>query len=184
MPNEIIAALREFSRNIASALKSERTRLCGPAMDLITAVSAELGMSFEPLLPIYFPVLLAVCARSNKVVVNKARATVFAVIGNAQLSAVLPYLLQNIKDKSTSLRLVVAESTLACLDSLDPKDLQKDNRSNDIEAIIKATSRDANADVRKAGKRAFMKYKVVLPNRVDTYVTHFSYIAYGWSLME
>uniref|UniRef100_A0A0W0FV81 TOG domain-containing protein n=1 Tax=Moniliophthora roreri TaxID=221103 RepID=A0A0W0FV81_MONRR len=170
MPNEIVAALREFSRNITSALKSERTRLCGPAMDLITAVSAELGTSFEPLLPIYFPVLLALCARSNKVIINKARATVFAVIGNAQLSAVLPYLLQNIKDKSTSLRLVVAESTVTCLDSLDPKDLQKENRSNDIEVIIKATSRDANADVRKAGKRAFMKYKVVLPNRVDTFV--------------
>ncbi|KAK7062632.1 hypothetical protein VNI00_000120 [Paramarasmius palmivorus] len=156
MPNEIVSVLRDVSRNITNALRSERTRLCGPAMELITAVSAELGMSFEPLLAIYFPVLLALCARTNKVIVNKARATVFAIIENVQLSGVLPYLLQNIKDKSTSLRLVVADG------------IAKENRSTEIETIIKATSRDANADVRKAGKKAFMKYKVVLPNRVDT----------------
>ncbi|KAL0071039.1 hypothetical protein AAF712_001597 [Marasmius tenuissimus] len=171
MPDEIIDALREFSRNITNALRSERTRLCGPAMELISAVSSELGMSFEPLLPIYFPVLLNLCARTNKVIGNRARATVFSVIENTQLPAVIPYLFQNIKDKSTTLRLVAAESTITCLTGFDPAELQKESRSQDIEAIIKATSRDANADVRKAGKRAFNAYKVILPNRVEKFVT-------------
>ncbi|KAF9261115.1 hypothetical protein L218DRAFT_870677 [Marasmius fiardii PR-910] len=170
MPNEIISALREFSRNFISALRSERTRLCGPAMELISAVSSELGMSFEPLLPVYFPVLLALCARTNKVIVNRARTCVFSVIENTQLPAVLPYLLQNIKDKSTTLRLVAVESTVTCLTGFDPSELQKEARGQEIEAIIKATSKDANADVRKAGKKAFHAYKVALPNRVDQYV--------------
>ncbi|KAL0577545.1 hypothetical protein V5O48_004443 [Marasmius crinis-equi] len=171
MPDEIIDALREFARNITSALRSERTRLCGPAMELISGVSSELGMSFEPLLPIYFPVLLNLCARSNKVIVNRARACVFSVIENTQLPAVIPYLLQNIKDKSMTLRLVAAESTVTCLTGFDPAELQKEARSQEIEGIIKATSRDANADVRKAGKQAFNAYKNALPNRVERFVT-------------
>ncbi|KAG7095091.1 hypothetical protein E1B28_005878 [Marasmius oreades] len=170
MPDEIIGALREFSRSLISALRSERTRLCGQAMELITAVSSELGMSFEPLLPIYLPVLLALCARANKVIVSRARTCVFSVIENTQLPAVLPYLLQNIKDKSTTLRLVAVESTIACLTGFDPSDLQKEARSQEIEAIIKIASRDANADIRKAGKKAFNAYKVALPNRIDQFV--------------
>ncbi|THV06776.1 hypothetical protein K435DRAFT_590491, partial [Dendrothele bispora CBS 962.96] len=165
--HETVAAIREFHRHITNALKSERTRLSGPAVDLIIAVATELNANFEPLLHLFFPTLLMLCGRPNKIILNRVKGCIVAIIENTQLVSVLPYFQQHIKEKSASLRLVVAECTLACVNSSNPSDLEKEARVKDIEALIKAASRDANADVRKAGKKVFGAYQELLPNRVD-----------------
>jgi len=181
--HETVAAVREFHRHITGALKSERTRLSGPAVDLIIAAAAELNANFEPLLPLFFPTLLSLCGRPNKIVLNRVKGCILAIIENTQLVAVLPYFLQYIKEKSTSLRLVVAEGTLACVNSSNPSDLEKEARVKDIEALIKATSRDANADVRKTSKKIFESYQELLPGRVDGCVTRFSTLNKSNSLL-
>ena len=166
-PAEVINALRNFSRPIVNAMNSERTRLCCVAIDLLVSTATGLGGDFEPLLTLFMPPLLALCGRTNKVVINRARTCVVTIIQSTQLASVLPYFLQNVKDKSASLRLIVAEGTLACLNSCNPPDLEKELRARDIENIIRSTARDANADVRRVSRKLFECYKILLPGRVD-----------------
>ena len=166
-PVEITNALRNFSRAIVGAMNSERTRLSGAAIDLLVSVATGLGREFEQLLTLFMPPLLALCGRTNKVVINRARKCIITIIESTQLASVLSYFLQNIKDKSASLRLIAAEGTLACLNSCNPPDLEKESRARDIEAIIRTTARDANAEVRKLSRKIFECYKILLPGRVD-----------------
>lgn len=114
--------------------------------------------------------LLALCGRTKKVVLNRARTCIITIIESTQLASVLVYFLQNINDKSVSLRLIVAEGTLACLNSCNPPDLERESRARDIESIIRNTARDANADVRKLSRKIFECYKILLPGRVDRLV--------------
>lgn len=169
-PEEFIPALRVLSRPLISAMNSERTRLSGVAIDLIGSVASGLGSTFEPLLQIFFPVLLALSGRTNKVITTRARACIIVIIETTQLPSILPYCLQSVKDKSTSLRLTAAEGTLTCMNCFNPPDLEKDTRAREIEDIIRATARDANADIRKVSRKIFEAYKLLLPGRVDRYV--------------
>ncbi|KAF9071014.1 clasp N-terminal domain-containing protein, partial [Rhodocollybia butyracea] len=166
-PNEIVAVARELNRPINNALKSERTRLSGPTIDLVTLMASELGTGFEPLLHLYFPTLLLLCARTSKVVFGRARTCVLSIIETTQLVATLPYFITSIRDKSASLRLVAAEGTLACMNSLNPPDLEKEERTRDIETFIKMSVRDANSDVRKIGKQIFQAYELLLPTKAE-----------------
>ncbi|KAK0241942.1 clasp N terminal-domain-containing protein [Armillaria nabsnona] len=169
-PEAIVPSLRSLSTPITSAIKSERTRLSGVAIDCITELATGLGTSFEPLLPVFFPALLSVCARTNKVFVTRARACVLLIIESTQLPSILPYFVHSIKDKSASLRLVAAEGVLTCLNCLNPPDLEKEVRAREVENMIKATTRDANADVRKTGRKVFEAFKVLLPDRVANFI--------------
>jgi hypothetical protein len=169
-PAEIITTMREFSRPINRAMNSERTRLSGAAIDLIGVVASGLGMGFDPLLPLFFPALLALCSRTNKVIITRTRTCILTIIETTQLPSILPYFLQSVKDKSSSLRLTVAEGALASMNCFNPPDLEKDARAREIEAIIRATARDASADIRKVSRKVFEAYKLLLPSRVDRYV--------------
>ncbi|KAL0947112.1 hypothetical protein HGRIS_013247 [Hohenbuehelia grisea] len=151
-------------------MNSERTRLSGAAIGLISTVACNLGTDFEPLVSTYLPPLLALCGRANKVVMTRARSAILAVIDNTQLPGILHHLLQNVQDKAATLRLVVAEATLACVNSYNPPDLEKESRARDIEAIIRSTATDSNPDVRKVARQIFAAYQLVLPNRVDSFI--------------
>lgn len=166
-PSELVSALRTSHRPIISAMNSERTRLCLIPLELLSTVAAAMGGEFEQLLPMFMPPLLALCGRTSKIVINRARASIFTIVENTQRASILSYLLQNVKDKSASLKLVVADSTLACLNSCNPPDIEKDARALEVEAIIRATAHDANADVRKVGRKIFESYKILLPSRVQ-----------------
>ncbi|KAK0461420.1 clasp N terminal-domain-containing protein [Desarmillaria tabescens] len=166
----IVSSVRSLSNPITSAIKSERTRLSGVAIDCITELATGLGTSFEPLLPVFFPALLSLCARTNKVFVTRARACILVIIESTQLPSILPYFAHSIKDKSMSLRLAAAEGVLTYMNCLNPPDLEKEVRAREIENLIKATTRDANADVRKTGRKVFDAFKVLLPDRVDNFV--------------
>lgn len=172
-PVDMVNALRSSHRHITSALNSERTRLCGATMDLIASAASGLGHDFEQLMPIFMPPLLILCGRPNKVVFNRSRTTIISIIEVTQLSSALTYFVSSVKDKSATLRLVVAEGTLACLNSCNPPDLEKEARARDIETIIRGTARDANPDVRKVSRKIFESYKILLPSRVERYVLNF-----------
>ncbi|KAF8817128.1 hypothetical protein BYT27DRAFT_7229085 [Phlegmacium glaucopus] len=153
--SEVINALRNFSRPVISAMNSERTRLCNATIDLLMSAATGLGREFEQLFTLFMPPLLALCGRTNKVVINRARTCIITIIESTQLAS-------NVKDKSASLRLIVAEGTLACLNSCNPPDLEKESRARDIESIIR--------DVRKLSRKIFECYKILLPGRVDRLV--------------
>jgi hypothetical protein len=169
-PSEVVNAIRNFHRPITNAINSERTRLCGTALDMLTSTANGLGHDFDQLMPLFIPTLLNVCGRTNKVVINRARGAILSIIESTQLASILSFFVQNIKDKSATLRLVVAEGTLACLNSCNPPDLEKEARARDVETIIRGTARDANPEVRKVSRKIFDSYRTLLPLRVERYV--------------
>ena len=169
-PTEVINAVRNFHRPMTNAMNSERTRLCGTALDMLPSLANGLGHDFDQLMPLFMPTLLNICGRTNKVVINRARAAIFNIIESTQLASVLPFFVQNVKDKAATLRLVIAEGTLACLNSCNPPDLEKEARARDVETIIRGTARDANPDVRKVSRKIFESYKILFPSRVERYV--------------
>ncbi|KDQ57562.1 hypothetical protein JAAARDRAFT_193867 [Jaapia argillacea MUCL 33604] len=168
-PTSLVSAIRELSRPLTTSLSSERSRLSGTAIDLVGVMAAGLSLSFEPLLPIFLPTILTLCTKPNKLAVTRARACLSTIIDSTRLPAILPFLLGAVKDKSASLRLTATESVLACMNCFNPPDLEREARARDIEAVIRTTATDASADVRKASRRVFEAYKIVLPLRVDQF---------------
>ncbi|KAF9231492.1 clasp N-terminal domain-containing protein [Melanogaster broomeanus] len=163
----MIAGMRSLSRSLNNAMNSERSRLSGSAVELLTTLAIGLGSSFEPLVSILFPTLLALCGRTNKVFTARARACILAIVEHTQLPSLLPYLAELGSHKSVFARLTGAEGVLACLNCCNPPDLEKDLRARIVEDFIKSTARDASADVRKASKKIFEAYKTLMPGRVE-----------------
>ncbi|KAF8173435.1 hypothetical protein BJ912DRAFT_1024868 [Pholiota molesta] len=151
-------------------MNSERTRLCLIPLELLSTLASVMGGEFEQLLPLFMQPLLTICARTNKVIINRARACIFSIIEYTQSAVLLTYFLQNIKDKSATLKVVAVEGTLACLNSCNPPDIEKEPRALEIEAIIRASARDANADVRKISRKMFESYRILFPSRVLKYL--------------
>ncbi|KAH7913878.1 clasp N terminal-domain-containing protein [Hygrophoropsis aurantiaca] len=168
---EVVDNIKPLGRPICRAINSERSRLSGPAIELVDALATGLGSSFEPLLHVFVPTLLNLFSRTNKVFTTRAKACMLVVIEHTQLPGILPYLVDALsRSKSPSPRLTATECVLACLNCFNPPDLEKDSRARLIEDVIRATARDASADVRKASKRVFEAYKALMPSRVDSFV--------------
>jgi CLIP-associating protein 1/2 len=151
--------------------------LSGAAIDVINALALGLSTSFEPLMSLFLPALILLCGRANKVVVARAKACILAIIGTTQLPGILLHLAHFVKDKTPTIRLLVAEGTLRCLKCLNPPDLEKEVYVREVENIMRNAARDANADVRRVGKEIFENYKVLLPHKVNRYVCSNSSIA-------
>ncbi|KAG5716314.1 Protein stu1 [Termitomyces sp. T112] len=168
-PAELITIIRSISRPITNSLITERTRLSSVAVDLISVLATGLGKSFKPLLQVFLPTLLSLCGRTNKVIVNRVKACIIVIIETTQLSAIISYFVQSIEDKSISVRLAAAEGTLICVNCFNPPDLERDARASEVETIIRAAAKDAQADIRAVGRKLFEAYKVLLPKRVESF---------------
>ncbi|KAI0045947.1 hypothetical protein FA95DRAFT_1494754 [Auriscalpium vulgare] len=169
-PTALTPALRSLARPLTSAVSSERTRLSAAALDVITTSATGLGTSFEPLMPLLLPTLLSLCSRPNKVVIARTKAAIQVIVEQTQLPSILPHLTQALGDKSATLRMIAIESVLACLNCLNPPDLEKEVRAKEIEGAIRSTVTDASGDVRKVSRQVFDAYKILLPDRIDRYV--------------
>ncbi|OBZ68143.1 hypothetical protein A0H81_11888 [Grifola frondosa] len=112
---------------------------------------------------------LAALSKGNAVFVTRARTCITTIIEHTHSPTILSYLADAVKDKSASLRLAAADGVLACLNSFNPPDLEKEQRAREVEDIIRAIATDASADVRKAARRIFEAYKVLLPTRVESF---------------
>jgi hypothetical protein len=166
IPQEVAALLRSQTQAINSAVLSERSRLSGSAVDLLATSATELAGSFEPLIPLFVPTLLNLSSRPNRVFVTRARVCLVAMASSTQSSAMLSFLVHNLKDKSTSLRLTLAQTALTYLKCANPPDLQKESAAKQVETLIKMTAIDANAEIRKYGRELFDAYKILLPERI------------------
>lgn len=112
------------------------------------------------------PAFLLLCTRANKVFVSRARACINSIIEHTHSPSILSYLIENVNDKSLTLRIAVAESILLCLNSFNPPDLEKESRAREVEMMIRTGATDASADVRKTARKIFEAYKILLPMRV------------------
>jgi hypothetical protein len=166
----VVDTLRECTKHLVRSLQSERTILSGCTFDLLTTAVVSLEGAFEPLITSYFPPLLSLCARPSKLVVSRAKATAFAIIHHTYSPIILRLLRESVSSKSTTLRQVVSEATLECLTNFSPRDLAKGSQIRELESIIKATARDASAEVRSISRHLFEAYETLLPERIDGYV--------------
>jgi hypothetical protein len=169
-PRELVSAIRSCASPINSAMKSERTRLSGTAIECVNSMASAFGHAFSPLIQLFVPTLLLLCARTNKVVIGRARNAIHAIIENTQFPLLLRHLQSSISDKSASLRLASAEATLQCLNCFNPVDIEKEERALEVEVIIKTSAGDQNADIRKVGRKLFEAYKILMPGRVSGWV--------------
>ncbi|KAI5983973.1 clasp N terminal-domain-containing protein [Pisolithus albus] len=168
--SEMVSGIRSLSRPLNSAMNSERSRLSGTAVDLVSALAVGLGSSFEPLISLFVPTLLGLCGRTNKIFTSRAKCCILTIIEHTQLPSILHYLADMATQKSALQRLTAAEAVLACLNCLNPPDLEKETRARLVEDFIKVTARDASPDVRKASKQIFGAYKTLMPARVENFV--------------
>ncbi|KAH7888796.1 clasp N terminal-domain-containing protein [Phlebopus sp. FC_14] len=167
--SDMVSGIRSLSRPLNNALKSERSKLSGTAVELMTALAHGLGTSFEPLVSLFMPTLLDLCGRTNKVFASRARACIIAIIEHTQLPSLLSYLSDAATHKSSFLRLTAAEGLITCLNCFNPPDLEKEPRARMVEDFIRIAARDASADVRKSCKKIFEAYKTLMPSRVESF---------------
>ncbi|OAX39277.1 hypothetical protein K503DRAFT_769664 [Rhizopogon vinicolor AM-OR11-026] len=137
----MIVGVRSLSRPLICAINSSRSRVSGSAIDLISALVAGLGPSFEPLVSLFFPSLLGLCAQTSRLFTRRAKACVFVVIRGTQSPSLLPYLAEYSHHKSASLRLVAAEGVLAYMNCA--KSIHIERHARILEDIIRLTARDA-----------------------------------------
>ncbi|KAJ3488656.1 hypothetical protein NLI96_g2684 [Meripilus lineatus] len=168
-PSQLVSALRGLYRHINSAALSERSRVSAAAIDLLKVAAEGLGKSYVPLIPLIFPTLLSLCGRPNKLFQTRAREGVTSIIESTQAPSILTHLAVHVSDKNVLIRLSAAEATLVCLNSFNPPDLEKEARSREIESLIKVTSTDPSAEIRKVGKKIFDAYSILLPHRVEKF---------------
>lgn len=166
-PTQLIAACKGLVRPIINSLNTERSRLSGAATDVLATFATHLRRSFESLIPLFVPTLLSLASRSNKIFIARAKNCLMTIVENCQSPVILPLLRHAVSDKSVTLRLTATDLVMACLNGFNPPDLEAPNRVDDIETVIRATARDASADVRKSSRKVFEAYKILFPSRVD-----------------
>lgn len=166
-PSQLVAGCKDVAKAITNSLKSERSRLSGAATDLLTVLTTTLGRAFEPLIIHFVPGLLTLASRPNKVFISRAKSCLKTIAEYCQSPAIFPLLRNAIGDKSVTVRFTATDTVLTCLNCFNPPDLEKPARAEDIEAVIRSTARDANADVRKCSKQVFEAYSLLLPHRVN-----------------
>ncbi|OJA08611.1 hypothetical protein AZE42_04842 [Rhizopogon vesiculosus] len=167
-PTEMLAGIRSLARPLNVAINSKRSRLSGAAVESVTALG--LGLSFQSIIPLFFPSLIGLCARTNKVFTRRAKACIFAAIQNSPSPSLLPSLAKSVSHKSASVRIVAAEGVLLCLNSLDAPKFDHDTRAHLIEDVINSTTRDASAEVRTVGREILEVYKTILPKRAASFI--------------
>ena len=164
---QMVAGMRSLSKQLNNSLKSERSRLSGSVIELLTVVSTGLGPAFDPLVSLFMPSLLGLCARTNKVSASWAKACITAIINHTKSPSILPHLAESVHHASGPLRLVAAEGVLACMNCF----ILPDNTTHLIESVIKSASRDACEDVRTAGKKILEAYKALSPQRAGKLIS-------------
>ncbi|EST05788.1 CLASP N-terminal domain protein [Kalmanozyma brasiliensis GHG001] len=165
--NEFVALLKEAAGPINNALLSERTKLSGTAGDLLNSIAPRMAERFEPLVPVFVPTLLLICARTNKVAVKRAEKSLHFVIKHCAPPSVVSYLREAIKDKGQGLRAVAAGTLVLVLEHTEKDRLTR--RVADIEACIKSGATDSNPEVRQTTKRLFELYVSIWPERVEQF---------------
>ncbi|KAA1115252.1 hypothetical protein PGT21_034201 [Puccinia graminis f. sp. tritici] len=176
-PDEFLRRWKETDivRGLVSAMSTERTRLSGSALDLVSATS-RLGSYWDSAVPFYVPTIIKLLGRASKIYVTRATITLTSLIKGTKSLGFIPYLLDGISEKSVTIRIGCADALLCCLseavndneESRKPRSTIKDGlnkRLNEIENAIKIGGRDRDPKVRAIFKRIWELYEQQWPSR-------------------
>ncbi|KAK4054991.1 hypothetical protein OIO90_003332 [Microbotryomycetes sp. JL221] len=190
-PDELVKGLKDKAlvQGLTRSLISERTRLSGTALDLIAATT-RLGSHFQSILSTYFPVVLRLLCRTNKLYIARASACVTSIILHTKLVDIVKFITQEWKSeagKSSSFREKAAEAiscvlgcstggskTTAAATTAQTGELQIDReqlekRIEDLEWLIKHGATDRESKVRSEMKKCWDVYRVTWPERVASF---------------
>lgn len=163
-----VPVVREFSHVIASSLLSERSRLSGTAADVISSMAPRLGDGFAPLLSIFVPPLLQLCARTNKVMLKRAEKSLHLICHHCRPAGIIPHLLSSLQDKAPSLRAVAVGCIAVLIDGADPARFSR--RVTELELCIRHAAVDASPDVRGPCRTVYGHYAALWPERIESCV--------------
>lgn len=120
---------------------------------------------FEPLVNVYVPPLLQICARTNKVALKRAEKCLQLVARHCKLPNILPLLKEASKDKYAGLRAVSVACMVTLFESGASDRLYR--KAAEVEAMIASMAKDSNPEVRQNCKKLFQVYIDIWPERVE-----------------
>ena len=176
--DEFVAAFKDkdMIKRITNCLITERTRLSGSTLDLMSSAT-RLGPSFQPLIQIYFPTILRLLARTNKLYITRTQSCISAIIHNTHLPHIMPYIAEGMSDKSATMRKGCAEAILEALSKnasggmlIDKEAIERRGSLALIEEVIRKAAVDKEVKVREAGRQIWNVYKTEWSDRVDACV--------------
>lgn len=131
-------------------------------------MAPRLGCRFAPFVGVFLPPLLQLCARTNKVAQKRAEKTLHLICQHCHLPQVIPYFVNALEDKSSSLRTSAAECLVIVLQFCDAARLQK--RVADVEKAIQVLATDAHPQARALCRQLYGLYAGVWSSRAASYV--------------
>ncbi|KAJ8293745.1 Protein stu-1 [Rhodotorula toruloides] len=175
--DDFVAAMRDprMAKGVCRSLTTERGALSGTALEMVASCT-RLGPSFAPLLAVYFPSVLRLFARPNKVYVTRAASTAASIIRNTRLGEVLRFIVlewRNEGGKSASFREQAAAAVAVMLGcdtgSLAVEKDSLERRIEDLEWVIKTGAVGREATVRADMKKCWEVYRREWPDRVASF---------------
>ena len=152
-------------------ISTERTRLSASTLDLL-ASTTRLSHSFSPLLLAYAPPLLRLLCRTNKLYIQRASATLVAVITHTKPVALATHMANEWKQeggKSASYRIACAELLVALVNvAAEDEEFRTklEARMDEVEWLLKHVATDREAKARAEAKKVWEVYKDTWPERV------------------
>jgi hypothetical protein len=148
---------------------SDRGRLSGVATDLVQTLAPRLGHSFVPLVSVYMPVLVTLLGRPNKVFLKRAEKCVSTIITHCQLPNILMELRRGLTDDAATCRRGCSAGLLRALDEW-PAEVFGPRGVQVIEEALRKVGTDKDPEVRATGKKIYVRYCAIWPERIDEYV--------------
>ena len=147
---------------------SDRGRLSGTATDLLQTFAPRLAGNFQPLVPIYLPPLLQLLGRPNKVVLKRTEKCLSTIITNCHIPSILLELNKGLVDEAATCRRGCATGLeIALAEWAVDEGVWSDRTLRALEEGLKRMAPDKDAEVRQTGRRVWVKYQQLWPERVD-----------------
>ncbi|KAF8332746.1 uncharacterized protein EI90DRAFT_3122481 [Cantharellus anzutake] len=164
---DFLPGMRSLSRPTCKAIISDRTRLSGPAVELVSVVGARLGPRFEPLIPLYLPTVLKLCTKPSKIYISRGTSCLKLLATHCRMPAIISQLRLVVVDKSQTLRIAVADALYDFLSTSSRDGAPRPGKwIDDVELMIKTFARDASPEARQFARRACASYIQLWPERM------------------
>jgi len=148
-------------------INSEHVHISKVALNCIATIAKLLGLKFEPLVPIFVPVILGLANRLKKDFVANSQSTMTIIIANCHLTSIIPHLLVACRDSEISSgRIAGARGIREALKEWDWQDGDIKAKLGDVEEALRVTGKDYDSTVRQICAEIFESYKTQFPERV------------------
>lgn len=161
--DELVANIRKCKEVFIGSLSTERTRLALTALDGLQKIADTLGPNYEPLQDYFFCPILRLCERTNRVIAERAKATLMLLMKQPwPLKPVMAHLLEAHGSQNRLLRLCVIEALLEIVKSC-PRDVLTEFESTLAKILIDGLQ-DAAEGVRTVSKKLYLPLTSLFPS--------------------